>query len=134
MTFCLRGRETFTTPGESPLRYRQDNRNVSHGHEDVAVKTESTLQPGHAVNLHVMRCGGNIESDGRALAGAKSCGPRTLEVRVTLAAPLGAMVWDSWAKNENGEPFLAPRLRCSSFMPWQRPRGVANGAHRKSGV
>ncbi len=39
-----------------------------------------------------------------------------------------------WPRNENGEPFPAPRLRCLSLMPWQRPRGVANGAHRKSGV
>ena len=38
------------------------------------------------------------------------------------------------AKNENGEPFPAPRLKCLSLMPWQRPRGVASGAHRKSGV
>jgi hypothetical protein len=37
-------------------------------------------------------------------------------------------------KNESGEPLTAPRLRYSSLMPWQRPRGVANGAHRKSGV
>ncbi len=40
----------------------------------------------------------------------------------------------SEAKNENGEPFPAPRLRYSSLMPWQRPRGVATGPHRKSGV
>jgi len=45
-----------------------------------------------------------------------------------------ARVWDSWAKNGSGEPHPAPRLGCSSLMPWQRPRGVANGAHRKSGV
>jgi len=36
--------------------------------------------------------------------------------------------------NENGEPFPAPRLRHRSLMPWQRPRGVAIGTHRKSGV
>jgi hypothetical protein len=37
-------------------------------------------------------------------------------------------------QNENGEPLPAPHLRCSSLMPWQRPRGVATGTHRKSGV
>ena len=30
---------------------------------------ESTLKPGHAVNLHAVRCGGNGELNGRALAG-----------------------------------------------------------------
>ena len=39
------------------------------------------------------------------------------------------------AKNENGEPFLVPRLvSVLSFAPWKRPRNVATGAHRKSGV
>jgi hypothetical protein len=45
----------FTTPGESPLRYRQDNRKVSRGHEDVVVMKERTPQPGHTINL---RAGG----------------------------------------------------------------------------
>jgi hypothetical protein len=48
-----------------------------------------------------------------------------MEAHATLAALLGTRVWDSWANNESGEPPPAPRLRCSSFLPWQRPRGVA---------
>jgi hypothetical protein len=40
-----------------------------------------------------------------------------------------------WPQNENGEPFLVPRLVSLLFyVPWQRPRNVVNGAHRKSGV
>jgi hypothetical protein len=49
----------LATPGETPLRCRQDNPKESHGYEDVAVTLESTLQPGHAVNLHAMPFGGN---------------------------------------------------------------------------
>ena len=51
----------FTTPAESPLRNRQDNRKVSHGHEDVAVIKEPTPEPGHTVNLLAMPRGGNSE-------------------------------------------------------------------------
>jgi hypothetical protein len=29
----------FTTPAEGQLRYRQDSRKLSHGHQDVAVLT-----------------------------------------------------------------------------------------------
>ena len=54
----------FATPGESPLGYRQDNRKVSHGHENVAVIKEPTPQPGHAVNLHAVRCEGKSERNG----------------------------------------------------------------------
>jgi hypothetical protein len=75
----------FTTPGESPLRYRQDNRKVSHGHENVAVIKEPTPQPGPTINLRAMPCGGKIEPNQRALAGAKSRGPQTADVRATLA-------------------------------------------------
>jgi hypothetical protein len=75
----------FTTPRESPLRYRQDNRKVSHGHENVAVIKERTPQPGHAINLRAMPRGGNSEPSRRALAGAKSRGPHSAEVRATLA-------------------------------------------------
>jgi len=50
------------------LRCRQDKRNASHGHKDVAVITEPTLQHGHAVNLRAIRCGGNTESNERAPA------------------------------------------------------------------
>jgi hypothetical protein len=73
----------FTTPGESPLWYRQDDRRLGHGHENVAVTKEPTLLPGHAVNLHAMPCGGNSEPKRRAPAGAKSRGPYTAEVRAT---------------------------------------------------
>jgi hypothetical protein len=45
----------FTPPGESPLRYRQDSRKVSHEHRGVGVINGRTPQPGHAVNLHAMR-------------------------------------------------------------------------------
>jgi hypothetical protein len=51
----------FATPGESPLRYPQDNRKVSHDHEKVAVTEGPTAQPGHAVNPHAMPCGGNSQ-------------------------------------------------------------------------
>ena len=63
--------------------------------------------------------------DYKHCASAKSLGPHTAEVRATHAALLGTRVWDSWAKDESGEPLPAPRLKCSSLMPWQRPRGVA---------
>jgi hypothetical protein len=36
----------------------------SHSHEDVAVIKDRTPQPGHAVNLHVIICGGNSEPKG----------------------------------------------------------------------
>ena len=75
----------FATAGESPLRYRQDNRKVSHGDEDVAVIQELTPRPGHAINLRAMPCGGNTEPNRRALAGVKSRGHQTAEVRATLA-------------------------------------------------
>jgi hypothetical protein len=40
-----------------------------------------------------------------------------------------------WPQNEDGEPILVPRFVSSFFyQPWQRPRNVASGAHRKSGV
>jgi len=65
----------FATPGESPLQYLQDNRKVSHGHEDAAVIKERAPQPGHAVNLHAMPCGGNSEPSLRVLTGGKK--PRT---------------------------------------------------------
>jgi hypothetical protein len=50
--------------GESPLWYRQDSRKASHGDEHAALITESTLQHGHAVNLHAMPCGCNNEPSG----------------------------------------------------------------------
>jgi hypothetical protein len=75
----------FTTPGESPLRCRQDSRKVSHNHENVAVIKGRTTQPGHAVNLHMMPRGGNSEPNRRALARAKRRGPHKAEVRPTLA-------------------------------------------------
>jgi len=56
------------------------------GHEDVAVIKERTPQPGHAINLRAMPCGGNSEPSRRALAGAKCRGPHTAKVR-----PIG---WD----------------------------------------
>jgi hypothetical protein len=46
----------FTTAGESPLRYRQDDRKLSHRHENVAVIKVPRPQPGHPVNLHAMPC------------------------------------------------------------------------------
>jgi hypothetical protein len=42
------------TPGERCLRYRQESCKESHGHDDVAIMTGRTMQPEHAVNLHVM--------------------------------------------------------------------------------
>jgi len=54
----------FVTPGESPLRYHQDNRKVSHGHENVALMKEWTPQPGRTINLRAMPCGGNTEPNG----------------------------------------------------------------------
>ena len=62
----------FTTPGESPLWYRQDNPKASHGHEDVAAIKERTPQPGHAINLHALPCGGNNEPNRRALRAGKA--------------------------------------------------------------
>ena len=72
----------FTAPRESRWRYRQDGREVSHGHENVAVTEESTPQPGHTTNLRGMSCGGNSGPHGRALPDAKSRGP-TKQVRAT---------------------------------------------------
>jgi hypothetical protein len=59
------GLAAFTSPGESLLRYRQDNRKVSYRQQDVAVITEPTLRPGHVVNLHAMPCRGNSEPNRR---------------------------------------------------------------------
>jgi len=73
----------FTTPGESPLRYRQDNRKASHGHEDVAVMKERTPKPEHAVNLHAMLCGGNSEPNRRALR--TSTAPRLTQLCNSLS-------------------------------------------------
>jgi len=43
--------------------------------------------------------------------------------------------WPAGAcKKENGNRIRFPVSLCSSLMPWQRPQGVANGTHRKSGV
>jgi hypothetical protein len=47
--------------GECFLRYCQDNRKKSHGHEGVAIKKEETPQAGHATNLHTMPSGGKAE-------------------------------------------------------------------------
>jgi putative ATP-dependent endonuclease of the OLD family len=68
----------FTTPGESPLRCRQNNRKVSHGHEVVAVIKERTPQPGNLINLRAMLCGGNSEPERRRRAqkAADMKGPR----------------------------------------------------------
>jgi hypothetical protein len=38
------------------------------------------------------------------------------------------------AKNENGEPIWFPVSPFCLFTPWQRPRDVASGTHRKSGA
>jgi len=62
----------LATLGEGPLRHRQDNRKVSHGHENVAVIKEPTPQSSHAVHLRAMPCGGNAGPSRRARAGAKS--------------------------------------------------------------
>jgi|SRR5271157_599830 len=51
---------------------------------DVAVINEATPQPGHAVNLRALPCGGNDEPNRRALAGAKNRG-NLVEVSATLA-------------------------------------------------
>jgi len=75
----------FTTPGESPLRYRQNNRKVSHGHENVVAIKEPTPQPEYAVKLDVVPYGGNAEPSRLALAGAKGRGPHAAEVRAKLA-------------------------------------------------
>ena len=42
------------------------------GHKDVAAIKEPTPQPGHAVSPYAMPRGGNVEPNGRALAGAKT--------------------------------------------------------------
>jgi hypothetical protein len=74
------GLAAFTTPGESPLRYRQDNGKVSHGHENVAVIEERTLQPGRAINPYATPWGANIRptsAEGREIPQASnSRGPR----------------------------------------------------------
>ena len=44
-----------------------------------------TPKPGQATNLHGTSCGGNSERSGSALAGAKCCGPQTVEVRACYA-------------------------------------------------
>jgi hypothetical protein len=88
------------TPGEGGLGYLQDNRKVSHGHENVAVRMERTPQPGHAVNLRVMPCGGNNKPNGQVLVGTKTRGPPTANVRATLApvAAAPAMFWGAGPK------------------------------------
>jgi hypothetical protein len=53
----------FSTPGESPLWYRHESRKGTHSHENAEAIKDRTPQPGHAVNLHLVRCGGNSESN-----------------------------------------------------------------------
>jgi hypothetical protein len=74
----------FTTPGESSLRYRQDSRRVSYGHENVAVTKEPPPQLGHAINLHAIPCGGNSGPTRQEVAGVKGREP-TGHVLATLA-------------------------------------------------
>jgi hypothetical protein len=85
------------------LRYRQDNRKVSHGHENVAVIKERTPRPGHTVNLRGMPRGGNSEASRRARARAKSRGLHAAEVRATLALSgichLDVPVWKGPGRN-----------------------------------
>jgi hypothetical protein len=50
---------------------------VSHDHENVAVTRDRTPQPGNAVNLHAMPCGGNTEPNQPALAGGKAMPSRS---------------------------------------------------------
>ena len=69
--------------------------------------------------------------DNKAVAGSKLYG--SIKNSPGEECKAQTRVRESASRNENGEPFPAPRLRYSS-LPWQRPRGVANGAHRKSGV
>jgi len=49
----------------SSFIYLLIKRKETHGDEDVAVTMESTLQPGHAVNLHGMSGGDNSEPNER---------------------------------------------------------------------
>jgi len=64
----------FTTPGQGPLRYRQDSRKVSPGHENVAVIKEGAQQPRYAVNLYTMpRTSGQVNNSiGRRLRPASA--------------------------------------------------------------
>jgi hypothetical protein len=51
----------FTTPGESPLRYRHNNRKKSHSQEGVSIVKEPMRQAEHTINLRAMPRGGNSE-------------------------------------------------------------------------
>jgi hypothetical protein len=59
---------------------RRSIRTSAHGHEDVAVIEERAAQPGPAINLRAMPCGGNGEANRRALVNEKpwtyKTGPR----------------------------------------------------------
>ena len=95
----------FAAPGESPLRCRQDDRKVSHAHQDVAIIKKPTPQPGHAINLRAKQCGGNSEPNGRALAGAKGRGSQDRSALASIAAL----------------PCCAPAVKkCLTFInPWR---------------
>jgi len=82
----------FTTPGESELRCRRDNREISHTHENVAVIKEPAPQPGHAVNQRAMLCGGNSEANGRAGGREKSWTPHYGRPRYLLTRVDGEVV------------------------------------------
>jgi hypothetical protein len=73
-------------PGKRDLRLPTlKSRKARRGHEDVAVIKEPMPQPEHTINPRAMPRRGNTEPNGRPLAGAISRGPRTAEVRATLA-------------------------------------------------
>jgi hypothetical protein len=54
-----------------------------------------------------------------ATSGILTCGRVSLSPLQSIAGGIPG------PKNESGEPPPAPRLKCSSFLPWQRPRDVA---------
>jgi hypothetical protein len=75
----------FTTSGQRPLRYCQDNRKLSHGHENAVVIKEQTRGPGHAINVSAVPGRGISETSRQPLAGAKTHGSDTAVVRAMLA-------------------------------------------------
>jgi hypothetical protein len=81
----------FTTPGESRLRYCHESRKAGHGHEDVAVIKERAPQPGRAIHLRAVLCGGNCEPDGERWRARKAA-----DLTLRRSAPLAGILLTSW--------------------------------------
>jgi len=92
----------------------------------VVVRLFDTMRPGFSLT-----CGQNLEVPVEIIRQGSPKSPGSF----CLSNPQPAVGRrEDEPQNENREPFPAHCLRYLSKVPWQRPRGVATGSHRKSGV